>query len=118
MILLAKIIVFEFVLSIENTQCECFHLPCDDCDHVMNMCAAGVFLIPYLLIVFIGGIPVFFLEIALGQFMKQGGVSAWNIAPLFKGIFLSLFLIFIAKNTYFSEGHFIALCQVWAWLRW
>lgn len=45
----------------------------------------GVFLIPYLLFVFIGGIPVFFLEIALGQFMKQGGVSAWNIAPLFKG---------------------------------
>lgn len=49
------------------------------------LCVAGVFLIPYLLIVFIGGIPVFFLEIALGQFMKQGGVSAWNIAPLFKG---------------------------------
>lgn len=56
-------------------------------DHVMTMLGvAGVFLIPYLLIVFIGGIPVFFLEIALGQFMKQGGVSAWNIAPLFKGI--------------------------------
>ncbi|XP_072769451.1 sodium- and chloride-dependent creatine transporter 1-like isoform X3 [Nerophis lumbriciformis] len=48
----------------------------------------GVFLIPYLLIVFFGGIPVFFLEIALGQFMKQGGVSAWNIVPLFKGTFL------------------------------
>ncbi|KAM4737965.1 sodium- and chloride-dependent creatine transporter 1 isoform 2-T2 [Anableps anableps] len=49
----------------------------------------GVFLIPYLLIVFIGGIPVFFLEIALGQFMKQGAVSAWNIAPLFKGLGLA-----------------------------
>ncbi|XP_069045665.1 sodium- and chloride-dependent creatine transporter 1 isoform X3 [Lepisosteus oculatus] len=44
----------------------------------------GVFLIPYMLIVFIGGVPVFFLEIALGQFMKKGGASAWNIAPLFK----------------------------------
>ncbi|XP_029011715.1 sodium- and chloride-dependent creatine transporter 1 isoform X2 [Betta splendens] len=52
----------------------------------------GVFLIPYLLIVFIGGIPVFFLEIALGQFMKQGGVSAWNIAPLFKGLGLASML--------------------------
>lgn len=47
--------------------------------------APGVFLIPYLLIVFVGGIPVFFLEVALGQFMKQGGIAAWNIAPLFKG---------------------------------
>lgn len=55
---------------------------------VANVCVlrvVGVFLIPYMIIVFIGGIPVFFLEIALGQFMKQGGVSAWNIAPLFKG---------------------------------
>lgn len=45
----------------------------------------GVFLIPYILMVFVGGVPVFFLEIALGQFMKQGGVATWNIAPLFKG---------------------------------
>lgn len=52
---------------------------------MINVPVAGAFLIPYLLFVFIGGIPVFFLEIALGQFMKQGGVSAWNIAPLFKG---------------------------------
>lgn len=68
--------------------CLLLDMPCDDCDHVINMRVAGVFLIPYLLIVFIGGIPVFFLEIALGQFMKQGGVSAWNIAPLFKGTYL------------------------------
>ena len=46
---------------------------------------AGVFLIPYLLIVFVGGIPIFFLEIALGQFMKAGSINVWNIAPLFKG---------------------------------
>jgi len=32
-----------------------------------------------------GGIPTFFLEIALGQFMSQGGIAAWNICPLFKG---------------------------------
>lgn len=48
---------------------------------------AGVFLIPYLLIVFVGGIPIFFLEIALGQFMKAGSINVWNIAPLFKGTF-------------------------------
>lgn len=45
----------------------------------------GVFLIPYLLTIFAGGIPIFFLEIALGQFMKAGSITAWNIAPLFKG---------------------------------
>ncbi|XP_029912327.1 sodium- and chloride-dependent creatine transporter 1 [Myripristis murdjan] len=61
----------------------------------------GVFLIPYMLIVFIGGIPVFFLEIALGQFMKQGGVSAWNIAPLFKGLGLASMVIVFFCNTYY-----------------
>ncbi|XP_077369634.1 sodium- and chloride-dependent creatine transporter 1-like isoform X1 [Festucalex cinctus] len=61
----------------------------------------GVFLIPYLLMVFIGGIPVFFLEIALGQFMKQGGVSAWNIAPLFKGLGLASMVIVFFCNTYY-----------------
>ncbi|XP_076839804.1 sodium- and chloride-dependent creatine transporter 1 isoform X1 [Brachyhypopomus gauderio] len=61
----------------------------------------GVFLIPYALMVFIGGIPVFFLEIALGQFMKQGGVSAWNIAPLFKGLGLASMVIVFFCNTYY-----------------
>ncbi|CAI5767656.1 sodiumchloride1-likedependent and chloride-dependent creatine transporter 1-like [Podarcis lilfordi] len=61
----------------------------------------GVFLIPYLLIVFVGGIPVFFLEVALGQFMKQGGISAWNIAPLFKGLGLASMVIVFFCNSYY-----------------
>ncbi|XP_028680227.1 sodium- and chloride-dependent creatine transporter 1 [Erpetoichthys calabaricus] len=61
----------------------------------------GVFLIPYLLIVFVGGIPVFLLEIALGQFMKQGGIAAWNIAPLFKGLGIASMVIVFFCNTYY-----------------
>uniref|UniRef100_A0A673K4F0 Transporter n=1 Tax=Sinocyclocheilus rhinocerous TaxID=307959 RepID=A0A673K4F0_9TELE len=61
----------------------------------------GVFLIPYLLMVFVGGVPVFFLEIALGQFMKQGGVASWNIAPLFKGLGLASMVIVFFCNTYY-----------------
>ncbi|XP_026099303.1 sodium- and chloride-dependent creatine transporter 1 isoform X2 [Carassius auratus] len=61
----------------------------------------GVFLIPYLLMVFVGGVPVFFLEIALGQFMKQGGVATWNIAPLFKGLGLASMVIVFFCNTYY-----------------
>ncbi|XP_064133819.1 sodium- and chloride-dependent creatine transporter 1 isoform X3 [Loxodonta africana] len=44
----------------------------------------GVFLIPYVLIALVGGIPIFFLEISLGQFMKAGSINVWNICPLFK----------------------------------
>uniref|UniRef100_A0A8D0DJW5 Transporter n=1 Tax=Salvator merianae TaxID=96440 RepID=A0A8D0DJW5_SALMN len=61
----------------------------------------GVFLIPYLLIALIGGIPIFFLEISLGQFMKAGSVNVWNIAPLFKGLgFASMVIVFYC-NTYY-----------------
>lgn len=44
-----------------------------------------MFLIPYVLIALVGGIPIFFLEISLGQFMKAGSINVWNICPLFKG---------------------------------
>ncbi|XP_061470193.1 sodium- and chloride-dependent creatine transporter 1 isoform X2 [Rhineura floridana] len=61
----------------------------------------GVFLIPYLLIALIGGIPIFFLEISLGQFMKAGSINVWNIAPLFKGLgFASMVIVFYC-NTYY-----------------
>ncbi|KAL8164450.1 UNVERIFIED_CONTAM: Sodium- and chloride-dependent creatine transporter 1 [Gekko kuhli] len=64
------------------------------------MCV-GVFLIPYLLIALIGGIPIFFLEISLGQFMKAGSINVWNIAPLFKGLgFASMVIVFFC-NTYY-----------------
>ncbi|KAJ6662091.1 hypothetical protein lerEdw1_012556 [Lerista edwardsae] len=39
------------------------------------------------------GIPVFVLEVALGQFMKQGGITTWNIVPLFKGLGLASMVI-------------------------
>ncbi|KAL4646298.1 sodium- and chloride-dependent creatine transporter 1-like [Arapaima gigas] len=61
----------------------------------------GVFLIPYLLIVFMGGIPIFFLEIALGQFMKAGSINVWNIVPLFKGLGYASTVIVFFCNTYY-----------------
>ncbi|XP_044299443.1 sodium- and chloride-dependent creatine transporter 1 [Varanus komodoensis] len=61
----------------------------------------GVFLIPYLLIAILGGIPIFFLEISLGQFMKAGSINVWNVAPLFKGLgFASMVIVFYC-NTYY-----------------
>uniref|UniRef100_A0A8C7GNM2 Transporter n=2 Tax=Oncorhynchus TaxID=8016 RepID=A0A8C7GNM2_ONCKI len=61
----------------------------------------GVFLIPYLIIGVVGGIPIFFLEIALGQFMKAGSINVWNIAPLFKGLGYASMVIVFFCNTYY-----------------
>ncbi|XP_059200264.1 sodium- and chloride-dependent GABA transporter 2-like [Centropristis striata] len=47
----------------------------------------GVFLIPYVLILFTCGIPIFFLEVSLGQFTRQGGITCWRkMCPLFEGL--------------------------------
>ncbi|XP_044927553.1 sodium- and chloride-dependent betaine transporter isoform X8 [Mustela putorius furo] len=43
----------------------------------------GAFFIPYFIFFFTCGIPVFFLEVALGQYTSQGSVTAWRkICPL------------------------------------
>lgn len=47
----------------------------------------GVFLVPYVLFLLTCGIPIFFLEVSLGQLTGQGGITCWrNICPLFEGI--------------------------------
>ncbi|XP_029358794.1 sodium- and chloride-dependent GABA transporter 2-like [Echeneis naucrates] len=47
----------------------------------------GAFFIPYVLFLFTCGIPLFFLEISLGQYTSQGGITCWRkICPLFEGL--------------------------------
>ncbi|CAD5221262.1 unnamed protein product [Bursaphelenchus xylophilus] len=47
----------------------------------------GAFLIPYTLMLVLAGIPLFYMELALGQYYRKGAISTWGrICPLFKGI--------------------------------
>lgn len=51
----------------------------------MHLCA-GAFLIPYILMAIFGGVPLFYMELALGQFHRTGAISIWkHICPIFKG---------------------------------
>ncbi|XP_064467217.1 sodium-dependent noradrenaline transporter-like [Ornithodoros turicata] len=46
----------------------------------------GVFLIPYMLMLIFGALPLFYMELVLGQYNRQGPISVWKICPLFKGV--------------------------------
>ncbi|XP_070206051.1 sodium-dependent dopamine transporter-like [Littorina saxatilis] len=69
----------------------------------------GAFLIPYTLMLILGGIPLFYMELALGQFNRTGAITCWaNICPLFKGIGWAVVLI--AFYTDFFYNVVIAWC--------
>ncbi|XP_077980097.1 sodium- and chloride-dependent GABA transporter 1-like [Glandiceps talaboti] len=46
----------------------------------------GVFLIPYTICLVLLGIPMFYLEIGFGQYLQVGGLSVWEVVPVFKGV--------------------------------
>ena len=65
--------------------------------------SSGVFLIPYIIFLFLLGIPLFFLEVNLGQFTSQGAVQCWRMAPIFKGHFFGQIKIPIAQSKVFLQ---------------
>ncbi|XP_067938027.1 sodium- and chloride-dependent glycine transporter 2-like isoform X2 [Watersipora subatra] len=46
----------------------------------------GAFLLPYILMLATVGLPLFFMELAFGQFASLGPIAIWKINPLFKGL--------------------------------
>jgi hypothetical protein len=52
----------------------------------------GVFFIPYTIFLFFVGIPLFFLELNLGQYTSKGPVLCFEMAPIFKGVGLSMII--------------------------
>nr|XP_021488323.1 sodium- and chloride-dependent betaine transporter [Meriones unguiculatus] len=62
----------------------------------------GAFFVPYFIFFFSCGIPVFFLEVALGQYSSQGSVTAWRkICPLLQGIGMASVVIESYLNIYY-----------------
>lgn len=67
----------------------------------MEILSSGAFLIPYLTFLFIAGMPLFYMELALGQYNREGAATVWKICPIFKGVFSTFSLSFGT----FLHGH-------------
>ncbi|XP_053625464.1 sodium-dependent dopamine transporter [Plodia interpunctella] len=63
----------------------------------------GAFLVPYCIMLVVGGIPLFYMELALGQFHRKGAITCWGrLVPLFKGIGYAVVLIAFYVDFYYN----------------
>ncbi|XP_076344345.1 sodium- and chloride-dependent GABA transporter 1-like isoform X2 [Tachypleus tridentatus] len=61
----------------------------------------GAFLLPYFLSIIFCGIPLFIMEVSIGQYMSTGGIAIWNLVPVLKGIgFASMTMIGLCNIYY------------------
>nr|XP_014353038.1 PREDICTED: sodium- and chloride-dependent GABA transporter ine-like isoform X2 [Latimeria chalumnae] len=63
----------------------------------------GAFLIPYLVMLFLCGIPLLFMEFVIGQYIRLGPVHAMAIiCPLLKGVGVATVIISFVLCTYYN----------------
>lgn len=69
----------------------------------------GAFLIPYFVMLAIEGIPIFYLELAIGQRLRKGAIGVWNqVLPYLGGIGISSAVVSFNVALYYNT--IIAWC--------
>ncbi|XP_066438618.1 sodium- and chloride-dependent glycine transporter 2 [Eleutherodactylus coqui] len=62
----------------------------------------GAFLIPYLTMLALAGVPIFLLEVSLGQFASQGPISVWKAIPALQGCGIAMLIISVLIAIYYN----------------
>ncbi|KAJ6637659.1 Sodium-dependent nutrient amino acid transporter 1 [Pseudolycoriella hygida] len=63
----------------------------------------GAFLIPYIIVLFLIGKPIYYLEMFLGQFNSRSSIKVYNFCPGFRGIGVGQILSTVCVITYYAS---------------
>ncbi|CAJ1083757.1 inactive sodium-dependent neutral amino acid transporter B(0)AT3 [Xyrichtys novacula] len=79
--------------------------------YLCQIYGGGAFLIPYLIALVFEGLPLLYLELAIGQRLRKGSIGVWNsISPLLGGVGIaSMVVSFLVSNFYNT---------IMAWVLW
>ncbi|XP_067932266.1 sodium- and chloride-dependent glycine transporter 1-like [Watersipora subatra] len=68
----------------------------------------GAFLIPYVCMLALVGLPLFYMELSLGQFASLGPVAVWKFSPIWKGLGFASVMVSLLISIYYNV--IIAIC--------
>lgn len=64
----------------------------------------GAFLIPYLIVLFLVGQPIYYVELLMGQFSSRGSIKIYDMVPAMRGKWRDFHLRILNRST---EGHHV-----------
>lgn len=80
--------------------------------HLINQIIVFFLLVPYFIMLFLQGLPIFFLELAIGQRLRKGAIGVWNeVSPYLGGIGISSAIVSFIVALYYNT--IIAWCLIY-----
>ncbi|XP_076725792.1 sodium- and chloride-dependent transporter XTRP3 isoform X2 [Callospermophilus lateralis] len=71
--------------------------------YLCQLYGGGSFLVPYLIMLFVEGMPLLYMELAVGQRMRQGSIGAWRtISPYLSGVGIASVVVSFFGTIYYN----------------
>ncbi|KAJ8397299.1 hypothetical protein AAFF_G00441330 [Aldrovandia affinis] len=79
--------------------------------YLCQIYGGGAFLIPYLIALAIQGLPLLYLELAIGQRLRMGSIGVWNsISPYLGGVGMASMMVSLLVGMFYNS--------IVAWVMW
>ncbi|XP_030644355.1 inactive sodium-dependent neutral amino acid transporter B(0)AT3 [Chanos chanos] len=79
--------------------------------YLCQIYGGGAFLIPYLIALVFEGLPLLYLELAIGQRLRMGSIGVWNsISPYLSGVGIASMLVSFLVSLFYNT--------ILAWVLW